>query len=144
MKKPGFLKNLRNFVFYIVILIVLIYGIPRVMTWALKTPYPMGAVSSSSMWPTLEKGDLAFIRGIEKEEIKAGDIVVYRLGGEFIIHRVVRLRDETLVTRGDANPRSDQPIGYDKVIGRVVMIKDNPLRIPYLGKITAFVNRQEQ
>lgn len=74
-----------------------------IMQVALNTQNPMVVVVSGSMEPTLNKGDLVFLRGMDPDDIKAGtiedksgDIIVYDARGLWegapedpIIHRVV-------------------------------------------------------
>ena len=116
------------------------YVLPKTLSLTLKSPYPIAAVSSNSMQPILEKGDLILIKGVKKGDIKTGDIVVYKIDEGFIIHRVIKLQDRVLITKGDANTYPDLPVKYDKVVGETVNIGKSPLTIPYLGNITAFAN----
>jgi len=79
MNKKGIVKKILGWVIYIAILVALIYGIPRGLTYALDTPYPMAAITSGSMWPALKQGDLVLIKGVDsKDDIQLGDIVVYK------------------------------------------------------------------
>lgn len=130
-----------DIIIFVLIFVGIVFVIPKVLSLVFNTPLPMAAISSNSMWPVLEEGDLVFVKSIEPEDIKIGDVVIYTTEDGFIIHRVVKLRDKTLVTKGDANVNSDTPVEYDKVIGKTVNIGKNPFSIPYLGNITAFVNR---
>ena len=54
---------------------VIIFGLPKFLSWSLDTPYPLASITSGSMWPALHEGDLVFIEGVEKDELKVGDIV---------------------------------------------------------------------
>ena len=104
----------------------------------------MAAITSGSMWPVLSEGDLVFVKGVyEKEDLKVGDIVVYRnkVNNTFTIHRIVKLNGDTFVTKGDANFGEDAPALYSDVIGKaLVLLGDKPFHIPYLGSITVFAN----
>ncbi len=61
-----------------------------VLKFVLNTPVPISTIASGSMRPTLERGDLVFVRGLAPKDISIGRIVVYRsCQGPFIIHRVV-------------------------------------------------------
>ncbi|NIP67309.1 signal peptidase I, partial [Candidatus Bathyarchaeota archaeon] len=64
----------------------------------LRTEYPLLAVISKSMLPTLNVGDYIVVQGVNASEIKAekiiGDIIVFpspgpRNSGELIVHRAI-------------------------------------------------------
>jgi len=142
MKK--FMKNLIGWVVYLAILVGLIYGIPKGLTYILKTQYPMAAITSGSMWPTLKKGDMVLIKGIDgKEEIREGDIIVYRNPKGFTIHRVIRINEDNVITKGDANNISDPPVKYEEIIGKTLSFSQKPLRIPILGNVSILLNKNK-
>lgn len=113
-----------------------IYAIPQVLTRTLNSEHPTLTVISQSMYPALNRGDLILVRAVSREEIQVGTVIVFRHESGLAVHRVVRLDDETLTTRGDANPKEDQPITYDDVIGRVPTIGDSLVKIPLIGRIS--------
>lgn len=135
-------KSILGWIVYLAILVGLIVGIPKGLVYVLKTDYPMASITSGSMWPALKQGDLVLIEGVKsKEEIKVGDIIVYQNPKGFTIHRVIKMNEETLVTKGDANNVQDDPIRYEKIIGKTLTINNNPVRIPFLGKLGVFIGR---
>jgi len=142
-KKKKLVRKIIGWVVYVAILVVLIWAIPKVMSYALNTDYPMASITSGSMWPALKKGDLVFIKGAGKEDIDIGDIVVYRNEKGFTIHRVIEKNEQTLTTKGDANNVNDSPVRYEAIIGKAVERKNKPIRIPYLGSINILVNRSK-
>ena len=135
------LKILKEIVIYGLIVVALIYGLPKFLAYSLDTEYPMVSITSSSMWPALKEGDLVLIKGIDKEELTIGDVIVYSNERGFTIHRIVKLNENSLITKGDANNVNDNPVEYDQVIGRVVELRGHPLRIPYLGKISVLMRK---
>ncbi len=142
-KTKKLIKDIAGWVIYLAFLAGLVYGIPKGMAYVLKTPYPMAAITSGSMWPALKRGDLVLIKGVSaKNEIKVGDIIVYRNQIGFTIHRVVEMRESTVITKGDANNVSDSPVGYDEIVGRALTFGNGKvLRIPNLGSISILVNK---
>ncbi len=137
-------KNIIGWILYIALLAVLVFGVPKGLAYVLKTPYPMASITSGSMWPELKKGDLVLIKGIDsKEQIQIGDIVVYKNEKGFTIHRVIKMNEETLVTKGDANNVEDTAIAYDEIIGKTLNLNNKPLRIPALGFISVLINRNK-
>lgn len=115
----------------------------------LRTEYPLLAVASGSMVPTLNVGDLIVVQGgLNPEDIVAaygtGDIIVFhspRDHEELIVHRAVDKFENEGVwyfkTKGDHNSNVDPwPKGgvpEDDVVGKVVW------SIPYLGHIPLFI-----
>ena len=87
-----------------------------------RMPMPFGwgfsVVLSGSMEPELSVYDLIAVR--PAEDYAVGDVVVYQSRGELIVHRLVELRGEEAVTKGDANPSPDPPISMSQIKGRVV------------------------
>ena len=90
-------------------------------------PFGVGAsvVLSGSMEPELSVGDLLLLR--EQESYTEGDIIVYQSGAMSVVHRILSLRGETVITKGDANNVADEPFHCDAVKGKVI------LAIPWLG-----------
>ncbi|MEK7630863.1 MAG: signal peptidase I [Patescibacteria group bacterium] len=133
---------LLNLAVYVAIVAGVLFGLPRFLSWYLHTPYPMAAITSGSMWPVLHTGDLVFIEGVGKGDLRIGDIVVWKNPSGFTIHRVVRLGENTLVTKGDANFTEDDPVKYEDVVGRTHQVWGKNARIPYLGHITMYASQR--
>jgi signal peptidase I len=136
-------KFFLNVVIYFAIVGALLFGLPRFLSWHLDTPFPMAAITSGSMWPALRQGDLVFIKGVKgKEEIAVGDIVVWKNAQGFTIHRVAELREDTLVTKGDANFTDDAPVLYADVVGKTHKIFGKNARLPYFGMVSVYASKQ--
>ena len=136
------IKNIAGWILYFAALALLIYGIPKAMSYTLDTPYPMASITSGSMWPALKTGDLVFIQGIKsKNDVKMGDIIVYHNQKGFTIHRIIKLNEGTVVTKGDANNINDTPITYEEIVGKALMYKNSPIRIPNLGNVSILMNK---
>ena len=77
------------------------------------------------------KGDIFFVRGVDKEDVKSGDVIIF-IDSQYnnpIIHRVVDL--SPLQTKGDNNQGQipfEKNIDGDRIIGKATQIK-----IPYIG-----------
>mgnify|MGYP001568011270 CR=1 FL=1 len=132
-----------NIAVYVLIVGGTVFGLPKILAWSLGTSYPMAAITSGSMWPVLKEGDLVLIKAVTREEVGIGDIIVYRNkpNSGFTIHRVLRLDQDQIVTKGDANFNEDQPIVYESIVGRALTLGGKPLRLPYLGLITVLANK---
>ncbi len=105
-----------------------------VIGYLLERPVFVSYVTSDSMKPTLERGDVFFINPFAKPE--AGDIVVFRNGNHWVVHRVVAV-GENIVTKGDANLATDLPVRAEDVAGVVVTLFGSPVRIPKVGDYIA-------
>lgn len=99
----------------------------RVLHDPMPMPFGIGSavVLSGSMEPTLSVNDLVLVRA--QESYLLGDVVVYRSGGSLVIHRIVELGEDYVVTKGDANDTEDAAVGYDAIKGRMI------LKIPFAG-----------
>ncbi len=133
----------------------------------LFTPYitgaeaPMAVVSGTSMLPLFREGDIVLLYKPPPNEIRVGDVVVYkRCGGGYIIHRVidvVRIDDRYYYrTKGDNNPYDDSRlrqfyeyspiricsdirtpgIPYERIVGVAVEVNGFTFKIPYLGYLS--------
>ncbi len=129
-----------SFLLYVAFIAGAIYFVPQILSGVLDTPHPMAAVSSQSMWPTLKKGDLIFVKGVDKlEDLEVGDIIAFEHPKGITVHRVVEVRGDLITTKGDGNQAEDAPIHFDQVVGRVVTIGGRLARVPYVGSIAGLI-----
>lgn len=135
MKKfKGFLR------IFLLALVSLILGL-KFYSWnartlvgnALPMPcgYGMAVVLSGSMEPSLKVNDLLIVH--EADNYKKGDVVVYQRGYELIVHRIISIDEDKIITQGDANNTADEPITQNDIKGRVC------LHIPFVGLIINFI-----
>ena len=135
-------KEIKETLIYLVIGIVLAYSLNIGLGHALDTKKPVMAVVSTSMEPTFCKGDIVVVKGVNPEDIKVGDIIVYYNPYRHfpVVHRVVAINREDskiyFITKGDnnrTNPLPDQVLGIappvtpEMVWGKVIYV------IPKLG-----------
>lgn len=125
---------------FLLVVISLIIGI-RLYNWNAQTlagnqmPMPFGVgisvVLSGSMEPTLSVNDLVVVR--EQNEYKVDDIVVYQDGDMLVIHKIVSVNGDEIITKGDANNVEDEPISVSDIKGKAVF------HIPFLGAPVHFI-----
>ena len=86
----------------------------------LPMPFNLGTaiVLSGSMEPELSVDDLIFISG--KDEYFVDDIVVFQDGYSLVVHRIISIDGETIITQGDANDSPDTPIMVKDIKGKVI------------------------
>jgi len=110
---------------------------------ALGQPVLLGFVETGSMEPTLAAGDgfVAVPAGIAGP-VGTGDVVVFRAkevnGGGLTTHRVVEETDRGYVTKGDANPFTDQdggepPVKDAQVVAVALQVDGQVVVVPHLG-----------
>lgn len=99
---------------------------------ALPMPFGYGfsVVLTGSMEPVLKPDDFLVI---QDKEYEIGDIIVYQEEKNLIVHRIIFMDDETIITKGDANNIPDAPVEKEQVKGVVVKT------IHGLGKVVNFI-----
>lgn len=80
--------------------------------------YTFFEIVSGSMSPTIEKGDMIFVKLDTDYEV--GDIVSFKDNNSIITHRIIEKNDNYYVTKGDANNTADNPIKENQIIGKTI------------------------
>lgn len=96
--------------------------------------YKAYIISTESMQPTLNKGDVIIIKKAKKEDLKENDIITYKDKGEIITHRIVEIKPNgnKYITKGDNNiAKDEQSLSFEDIEGKLV------LKIPHLGNMVA-------
>ena len=115
---------------------VYVFNARRVGKNLLPMPFGYGqaAVISGSMAPAFEVGDLLIYQSVKKYQI--GDMVAFQdKENDLVTHRIVEIDGDVVVTKGDANPIEDEPIEYNDIYGKVILI------IPKVGNIIMFLQK---
>ena len=132
MNIPSFLGNA-------FIVIAFIFLISSAAGLALNRPVLFSYAISESMEPTIGVGDLFFINPFSKGDV--GDVVVFRMGDMYVVHRIYAMEGGGYITKGDNNVATDQqggknpPIRKDDIIGKVVTISGTPVIVPKAGDL---------
>ena len=81
-------------------------------------------VSGGSMQPALRVGDVAITTDVSPDDVRAGDVIRFRSGEIYILHRVVEIDEDGpyFITRGDANNVDDPPVLPAQLEGRLVFV----------------------
>ena len=87
---------------------------------ALPMPFGFGSavVLSGSMEPTFSVDDLIFVKA--QDSYSVGDVVVYQSGSILVVHRIITIDGDTVVTQGDANNAADGEMDISLIKGRVI------------------------
>ncbi len=145
-KDIGSKKSIIITVVFIIVAISSSFLIYFALQVSLNTSTPIVVVSSPSMSPNINTGDLLFVRGIDPvsirngtEEDKNGDVIIFSAEhwgsnnpGVPIVHRVIDKWNDSGVwkfkTKGDANSIPDVGwVSEDQIYGVVIG------GIPYIG-----------
>lgn len=116
----------------------------------LGVEHPLLVVSSGSMIPTLNIGDMIVVQAVDPSQVNVGDIVVFRNPRNPdnpdeppIVHRVISIerneygRVTRISTAGDRTRIIDHFSPWDAslLIGKVI------LRVPYVGNLYLFLHQ---
>lgn len=119
-----------HIIFVILLILVLLLFVPNFIGF--KT----FSVVSGSMEPNIPVGSLVYTKSVEFEDLKAGDVISYKLSEDSMVtHRIDSLNEEqhTLVTKGDANDNVDgSEVQESQIVGKVTF------SIPLLGFIAIY------
>lgn len=86
--------------------------------------YSYSYVPTKSMEPTIKAGDSIIFTKIKYDDLKVGDIIIYKskegdTKGLYIVHRIIEQTDEGFITKGDNNQSADSEIiTADMLIGK--------------------------
>ena len=76
-------------------------------------------------------GDLIVV--VEADDYAINDIVVYQSAKNAVVHRIIDIDEDRIITQGDANNVSDEPIDKSCIKGKVLF------SIPYFGYVVSFL-----
>ena len=100
-----------------------------------QLPMPFGfgvsVVMSPSMEPVLHTNDLIFVT--EQDSYDVDDIVVYQEGKMLVIHRIISIDGDNVITKGDANNIADEPVSMSDIKAKL------SFRIPFVGVIFKYL-----
>ncbi|MEM4258221.1 MAG: signal peptidase I [Candidatus Thermoplasmatota archaeon] len=122
------------------------------------TPFPLAIITSNSMSPSLFEGDLVAWTPTNIDDVKIGDVIVFKSwlswpDEKLVVHRVVGIKTmwgrPALETKGDANEYTDQSgphipepyIQEKRFIGKVLSVGSQPLKIPFVGYIGILITQ---
>jgi len=126
----------------VVVLIVILFGVTMgsvgAMRVALHTDSPLMVVSSGSMIPTLNVGDIIIVRGTNASTVTVGTIIIFHSPYDpsiAIVHRVIAIDDEGgqvfFETKGDNNAVAD---GWRVPGSNLIGVYTG--KIPYIGLLS--------
>jgi signal peptidase len=126
-------------------LLALLLLLALIVGQLLGQPVLLSFVTTGSMQPTLDPGDGFVAVPMEVAgPVHEGDVVVFRAehvgGGGLTTHRVVGETDHGYLTRGDANPSTDQaadepPVQEPQIVAKAVQVGGTVVVVPHVGTV---------
>ena len=126
------LLKIKEYVFKILYILILIYLL--IFTPSFFGHKPL-VVVSGSMQPILKVGGILYYEETNIQDFQKDDILVFELNDHTISHRIVDIKDDYFITKGDANSSIDSyEVYHNQVIG-----KGTNWSIPYIGYYADFI-----
>ncbi|HUI00797.1 MAG TPA: signal peptidase I [Nitrososphaerales archaeon] len=140
-------KNVSRGLTYVLIVVFIVAGAQLIVGSALGRS-PIYVVVSKSMVPTLEIGDLVITQSTPYKDIHVGQVIIFvqpttfgTCQGLTVVHRVVAITSQGLITQGDdrlTNPHPDEPSEWPPVPAQCVRGVVF-LAVPYLGLVSMLI-----
>lgn len=118
-------KLVFNVITYLIIIILLLYLLLVFYQKAIVKSellsfgkFYIFQIASSSMESDLHIGD--YIVVLKDAAYQEGDIITFLNDGIYITHRVKEIKNNELITKGDANQTADDSINKNEVLGKVL------------------------
>ena len=89
-------------------------------------------IGSGSMEPSLKVEDIIIIK--ENDNYKENDIITYKKDEEYITHRIISIKENIVITKGDANNTEDDPISKQDIVGKYIY------KFKILGKTSKYLS----
>ena len=107
------LKIVLNTILILMIIITGLYFILR-----LSNTINIYKVETGSMEDKINVGDYLII--LKQNNYNIGDVVTYKKDNYFITHRIIKMDNKEIITKGDANTSEDEPIKKSNIVGKVI------------------------
>jgi signal peptidase len=135
--------GLKKWTSLLIQLVVILLVVSLFIGALLGEPVLLSYVETGSMEPTLSAGDGFVVISMHADSsIEEGDVVVFESeqiqGGGLTTHRVTARTENGYITKGDANPFTDQDVGEPpvkrgQVVAKALQINGQVVVIPALG-----------
>ena len=160
IQKKVIVQKIFDFFFYVVLLFVIVVFLGLSIFQSQDKSFMgyrmFGVLSDSMSMPSgktenggFKSGSIIFVREVQPEQLKIGDIITYRPSANpnnkstnFLTHRLVEIQTDVedgpfYVTKGDGNKDTDMPILPKAIVGKVVF------SIPELGNLLKFIKENK-
>lgn len=118
MKVFSIIKNVLINALIIVLFSLIVFGFMNRVKPVPIFDYYFLTVKTGSMESTLNIGDNIIVKKVDS--YKVGDIVTYKKDNIYVTHRIVKINENKITTRGDANNADDPIFNKKNIIGKFV------------------------
>lgn len=80
--------------------------------------YSIAIVCGISMYPKIEDGDILIVK--HNDNYVNGNVICFKDENKIIVHRIININDDKILTKGDYNKIPDKPITKNQIIGKVI------------------------
>ncbi len=98
-------------------------------------------IKRTSMYPTLIEGDRIIFH--KKKEYTPGDILVYKTKKKLIAHRLIAMKEDYLILKGDNNHKSEK-IKPKQVMGAIMFINNKRFKNSLMQKAVAKLSKNQE
>ena len=138
-KRIKFKKTVKRTFF--ILLIIFLYNIFLITKTTLDNKETKGIfgykayiITTDSMKPTIQAGDIIIVKNIEEEKLKLEDIITFKRDENIVTHRLVDIQEteqgKKYITKGDNNNVNDyKEVQYSEIEGVKVLV------IPRVGNL---------
>ena len=106
-------KIITNSLLILVILVLLLYLVLKLTNTA-----GIYKVMTGSMETGIHSGDYILVK--KSSNYKKGDVITYMKDGNYITHRIVKIENNKIITKGDANNVEDEAIEKEDIVGKYI------------------------
>src|SRR3989338_588630 len=129
----------------LLLIVVIGLAIHPLLSYLLKTPYPLIVIGEDSMQPVFKKNDLVVVKGVvSADKINVSDVIVYQTGSDgnhvLTVNRVQDKNENTVMVKGDASDSQLKIIAPGQIVGKVVSA-EGPIKLRLFGAISALFNQ---
>ncbi|MGD9322053.1 MAG: S24 family peptidase, partial [Desulfobacteraceae bacterium] len=81
-----------------------------------------------SMYPTIRENEAITVEPVALQDVKVGDIILFRSGESVVAHRVMRIekvegKASRFILREDTWGTLDEPVEAEQILGKVVSVE---------------------
>jgi len=118
----------------------LAFSLHPVLSYFLKTPYPLVVINDNNLTPLLKPGQVVLSQGvISRQQVKVGDLVIFYNWHDgqkyFFVRQVKSIQGHQFVLAGFGQSQVEQTVSSRYIIGRVIG-GQHPQPLPLIGKLS--------
>lgn len=93
------------------------------------------------MRPIVRKGDVVTVRRLPTESYKPGDVLCIKRSEDFVIHRLLKIKEGGWILKGDAARAFDAPVQPKQVIGVVIKVERENRVVYQVSKYQGWIDQ---